>query len=78
MRCLGRLKQTGGINTVVERHGAEEYTRDGAGGQKRTSLREIADTKEQVSDAPAGLPGVAAAGRGRFVSCWRDGKVVAC
>jgi hypothetical protein len=45
------LELTGTVNTVVERHGAEEYTRDGAAGQKRASLRE---TDPKKRDAPAG------------------------
>ena len=47
---------------MVEGHGAGKYTLDGAG-RKRMSLREIADTKERVSDAPAGLHSLGGAKR---------------
>ena len=40
------------VDAMVNRHGAEEYTRTARGG-KAASLREIADTKKRVS-APAG------------------------
>ena len=43
---------------MIEGHGAEEYTLDGAGAGEK-SLREIADTKSRVS-APAGATAIAA------------------